>query len=288
MRSKLFLAGVMFVIGCGGGGKKASIVDATIDSPTIDAAPACAVQCEISAAVCGAGFNMPAFPALRFGGTNACSTTTTTSCTMDNQCPAGETCRLRVKGDWFVSFTQGDLAGRKAFDLILNMSPEGVAMPDVLAIRLIKPTAGNFPINQAQTFDPNPNTAVPNAWSFWLGDVTLNGGMIADVRQEYYANMGAITMTMIGEADGANISGSTAPITWREIDDQGADVAGGCTASMGVGSASNTGFTFNLQQMAGAFQQQNQGDFGDARPASPELTAAVKKYMDEKIPTLQH
>jgi hypothetical protein len=268
MRSKLFLAGVMFVIGCGGGGKKAMIVDGAIDSPTIDAAPTCAVQCEISATVCGASFNMPTFPALRFGQ------------------PAGMG-NGPVKGDWFVMFTQGDLNGRKAFDIILNMSPEGVAMPDVLAIRLLKPAAGNFPINQAQTFDPNPNTAVPNAWSFWLGDVTLNGGMIADVRQEYYANMGSITVTAIGEADGANITGSTAPITWREIDDQGADVAGGCTASMGVGSASNTGFSFNLLQMAGAFQQDQQ-NYGDGpRPATGDLAAAVKKYMDQKISAMQ-
>jgi hypothetical protein len=284
MRSKLFLAGITFAIGCGGGGgKKAMIVDAMVDSPTIDAAAACSVNCELSAQICGAGFNTPAFPALRFGGKDVCSMTTTMACTMDNQCPAGETCRTRVDGDWFVDFTEAPLTGRRAFNigLIMDEKPN----PDILFIRLMKPTAGGFPVNAAQTFDPNPLTEAPVAWSFWLGDATIDSGtgQITEIAQEYYANMGSITLTSVGEADGAAISGSTAPITWREIDEMGVDVAGGCTSTIGMGMAS--GFTFDLVQMAGAFQPQQNGD-GYPRQVTGALAKSLNKYIDEKMAKL--
>jgi hypothetical protein len=287
MRSKLFLAGITFAIGCGGGGgKKAMIVDAMVDSPTVDAAATCSVNCELSAQVCGPGFNMPTFPALRFGGKDVCSTTTTTACTMDNQCPTGETCRTRVDGDWFVDFTEAPLAGRRAFSigLIMDEKPN----PDILFIRLMKPMAGNFPVNTATTFDPSPTTEVPVAWSFWFGDATIDAGtgQITDEAQFYYANMGSITLTSVGEADGAAISGSTAPITWREIDDNGVDVAGGCTASIGVGSQSNSGFTFDLVQMAGAFQPQQNGE-GYPRQVSPALAESLNKRVNEKLAKLK-
>jgi hypothetical protein len=277
----------MFVIGCGGGGgKKAMIVDAMVDSPTIDAAGGCSVNCELSAQICGPSFNMPAFPSLTFGSTkNTCRMATTTTCTTDAECEAGnpnDFCDTRVDGNWFVNFTEAPLAGHKAFNIGLIMDEN--ANPDVLFIRLMKPDAGAFPLNTDTTFDPNPATQIPVAWSFWFGNATIDNAMgtITDAEQFYYANMGSIKLTMVGENDGAMISGSTTSIAWREVDDANADVPGGCTATMGMAA---NGFAFNLLQKSAAFQPQEHK--GYPRQVSPALAESLNKYIDAKMAKLR-
>jgi hypothetical protein len=269
MRSKLFLAGVTFAIGCGGGGgKKAVIVDGSVDTPTIDGPAACAVACDNTAFCNGANLNTGNFPALRIGDK------------MNNK-PAGSPPDTT---DWFLTFdaNAGMLAGRKALDVGGSVTAGG-NIRDILIFRLLKPMNGAFPLNAPTTFDPNPNTEVPAAWSFWLGDAEISGTSIVSVGATYWANTGSITLTSVGEADGATIEGSTAPVTWREIDDQGADVPGGCTASMGMGMQS--GFSFFLLQTndPAPFQdgQEQQPAIDGFRPLTAMELKAAQKYIDE-------
>ena len=233
----------------------------------IDAAPVCAVQCDNSA-FCGAGMGTGTFPALRIGNKMATP-------------PAPS------PGDWFITFSAdaGPLANRKAFDIFVSPSPMGANPLDIFSIRLLKPQTGNFPLNMAVNFDPDPNSATPTAWSFWLGNAAISGNMITGVEQEYYASSGAITLVAMSEQDQGIIEGSTSPIQWRQIDAMtGQDVPGGCTASMGVGSMSNTGFGFYLQQMATAFDDQTPTEFAPGwRILTGDEAAAAKAYLDKRI-----
>jgi hypothetical protein len=99
---------------------------------------------------------------------------------------------------------------------------------------------------------------------------------------EYWGATGSIKFTSIGENDNNIIDGTTAPLTWREIDEMGADVAGGCTASMGMGQ--NIGFSFYLQQtnLPDAFQPVQNSNGTRTRTLNAKQMKAVNKYIDEK------
>jgi hypothetical protein len=269
------------LIGCGGGGGTKTPDSKIFLDAAIDAPPACSVACD-NPSFCSMSMGMPVFPALRLGredgpaGPQDCMPAPTPP----------DTCR--VEGDWYITFgpDAGGLANRKAFDMFLSLSPQGSTTLDLLGVRLLKPLAGGFP-TAPTALDPNPATAAPVAWSFFLGNALIQNMMIVSVEQEYYANMGSITTTEIGESNGLPITGSTTPLAWREIDMAGADVPGGCTATMGVGSANNTGFSFFLtQDDTPAFQASQPKYINGMRVLEGAELEAARNYVNKRFARL--
>lgn len=198
MRSKLFVFGVTFAIGCGGGGgKKAIVVDAMIDSPTIDAPAACAVMASLGNLNLGNAMAMPP---------------------------------MAVTSDWIDTDRMGSLTGRTVLSIGGRLPSSTASLLDVLIVDYVKPQAGNFLTNTPVNFDPDPAAAPPVAFSYVFGDFDTAAMTIQNF---YYASTGSITLTAVGEADGSTISGSVAATNYREIDDMNVDVPAGCTTSLG-------------------------------------------------------
>ncbi|HEY5951626.1 MAG TPA: hypothetical protein VIV40_39300 [Kofleriaceae bacterium] len=141
-----------------------------------------------------------------------------------------------ASGDFFIVPTQGANMGKTVF--LLGGKLNNDAASDILAFEVVKPTGG-FQTNSAYPFNADPNAAYVAA-SYILGDYNSTAMTLGTF---YYASSGSATFTMIGEADGNAIVGSVAATMYREVDDAGANVPGGCTASLG-------GLSFNLKQMA--------------------------------------
>jgi hypothetical protein len=98
----------------------------------------------------------------------------------------------------------------------------------VLVIDYVKPTGG-FALDTPIAFDPDPRTAPYVAASYVLGDFDMATMTAA---QTYYASSGSLTMTAAGETSGAAVKGTVGMTSYREIDDTGGEVAGGCSASL--------------------------------------------------------
>ena len=247
MRSKLFVLSVAFAAGCGGGGgKKANLVDAMIDSPTIDTPPACAVMASLGN--------------LNLGSAAA-----------------------PVAGEWFDTTRGGSLMGRTVLSIGGRLPSSTATLLDVLIVDYVKPATGNFQTNTAINFDPNPKSAPPVAMSYVFGDFDM-GAMT--VQNFYYASNGSITLNAVGTTNGAPINGSptlTPPggvsaTNYREIDDMNNDVAGGCTTSLG-------GLGFFLTEMMGtAFQNQDPSQFEGLKPLTVEEWTAINKIRAQKMP----
>lgn len=107
------------------------------------------------------------------------------------------------------------------------------------AMTIIVPRPANgFQTNSAYAYDPNPNATAPVALAFIEDGLDAQGMNPAHV---LYASTGSVTFSQIAQTDGSNIFGSTTAANFREIDSNGADVAGGCTTMAGV-------FQFFLKQ----------------------------------------
>jgi hypothetical protein len=254
------------LVACGGGGgSKTPDAKLWLDAG-IDAAPACTIKCELKP-----------------------PTITVDLCEGDNyKSISFGSDATPASGDYFFTFgaDAGPLANRTAFSIALLVS-ESETLGDVMFIRALKPTAGGFVLNTAVPFDANPNSATPAAYSFLFGDVMINNGAIDvnTITQEYWATMGGITFSTIGEADASIVKGQTAPTVWSEIDDMGVVKSGGCAINMGPAGAAS-GMSFTLKQMATAFQPEQPQYINGMRVLSPAQTRALSDYIDKKYPHL--
>lgn len=255
MRSQLFVLSVGFLIGCGGGSDKPKLPDAKVFmDAAIDAAPVCSVKCESN--ICDGMNGSPApgtsdFPALVLGSE-----------------------QMRVSGNWFYSPTMGGLMGRTIFSVGGSVNDVG-GTRDIIIFDVVKPQPGNFPTNTAINFDPDPTAATPVAYALFFGDAVVVNDQIQSIAQLYYASNGSTTLTAIGETDGQQITGTITATNFREVDQMsGADVPGGCTASLG-------GLNYFLTQMAGAFQPTQPGEINGWKPLSADEWTAVRAKIDD-------
>jgi hypothetical protein len=122
--------------------------------------------------------------------------------------------------------------------------PLDQAQTNLVTLVAIKQGA-SWTTNQAITFDPDPNSSAGQAFAF-IDENYNQTSMTSD--RTYWASTGTITFTEIAQTAGAKITFNTAAANFREVDDNGADVAGGCTSMLGALTA------YLTQMTAVAFQ----------------------------------
>jgi hypothetical protein len=164
-------------------------------------------------------------------------------------------------GDFIDTDRTGPLAGRTILSIGGYLPGEGP--PDILIVDYVKPLPGGFQLDVPITFDPDPHASPYIAASYILGDIDVTTVTVGRI---YYADSGSVMVSEVGETSGARIRGTVSQTTYREIDDQGADVLNGCAAWIG-------GLTFdayhngmNLAPPTGS---------GEVRPLSRAEWAAV-------------
>lgn len=102
------------------------------------------------------------------------------------------------------------------------------AKKTAMTIIVPKPAAG-FQTNVNYNYDPDYNSQMPAALAFIEDGLDAQGMNPAHF---LYASTGSAKFTQIAQTDGANVFGSAAAATFREVDSMtGADIAGGCTTS---------------------------------------------------------
>lgn len=246
MRTQMFGSILLAaLVGCGGGGGGNNRPDAKIflDAP-IDAPAACAV--------------MNSLGGLTLAGPDDAQ---------GNPTP--------VAADWIDNPTDGPFAGRTVLSIGGRLPSSTAALLDVLIVDYVKPMAGNFVTNNPVNFDPNPNN-VYEAASYVFGDADPNSNPLV-VANFYYASNGSITLTQVGEAEGSLINGSVAATMYRDVDDQGADIPGGCTTSL-------DGLTFVLSQMtAQALQPPGEPAPGQLIPLTPDEWKRARAIINAKM-----
>jgi hypothetical protein len=122
---------------------------------------------------------------------------------------------------------------------------------DAMVIELVKPMAGNFPINQAQNFVTDPAAMTYTSASYLLGEVVP---MPFSYQQFLFATTGGITLTAVSEVDGQLTTGSVSATVYKEVNETVMPpviVQTGCTSNLG-------GLTFTLQQMNMPFQSDSE------------------------------
>jgi len=244
MRTQMFGLSLVLsgLIGCGGGGGTKSpdakiFLDAAIDAPA-----ACAIDPKPAGYIIGY---------MQDGTTPA------------NPVPTGNLVTVPTTGPYM---------GKTLFRLVGGLPSSTAAAEDLMVFDVLKPDAGQFPVNTAINWDPNAAAAAPVAASYILGDVDDAAMTIGNF---YYASNGSITFSAIGTTQGAAITGAVAATMFREIDEQNADIPGGCLASL-------TGFKMNMINMAPPFQQ-GQQDTGDVKMFSAEKLKRISDMIDARM-----
>lgn len=175
-----------------------------------------------------------------------------------------------LSSDWFYVPTSGPNMGKTIFSvggsLPASISGGTTTLPDLLIYEVVKPTAG-FVTNTPYNNDPDPNAAYVAA-AFVFGDYDSANQTIGNF---FYASNGATTLTMISEPDGSLIAGSSSATMFREVDDAGSDIAGGCRTAVG-------GLAFNLTQMATPFTGQKPDPNG-IQPLTPDEWRGVQQIL---------
>jgi hypothetical protein len=131
---------------------------------------------------------------------------------------------------WFRTPTEGPYTGKPIWTMSAALpDPQGDQnLRDIWVVEVLKPQAG-FQTNTPYVNDPDPLAATPIARSYIFGDVDTSSGEFIHM---YWASTGQTTFTEITEAPAANIFGATSNLNYREIDEENADVTGGCTAKI--------------------------------------------------------
>jgi hypothetical protein len=155
----------------------------------------------------------------------------------------------------------GALSGRTVLSIGGYMPGEGP--PDILIVDYVKPLSGGFQLDVPIAFDPDPLSRPYIAASYILGDVDVTTVTVGRI---YYADSGSVMVSEVGEISGARIRGAVSQTTYREIDDQGADVLNGCAAWIGGLSFDAYHNGMNLAPPTGS---------GEVRPLSRDEWAAV-------------
>lgn len=176
--------------------------------------------------------------------------------------------------DWIDTNRGGSLAGRTVLTIGGRLPSSTAALIDALIVDYVKPTAGGFTLNTAVNFDPNPAAAPYVAAAYVFGDLDPNVTPNT-VQNFYYASTGSITLTSVGETSGAAIKGSVSATNFREIDDNNADVPGGCTTAL-------TALNFDVVHDGMNFAPPT-GTVDGLQPLTREEWAAVNKIRAERM-----
>jgi hypothetical protein len=171
-----------------------------------------------------------------------------------------------MPADWIDTDRGGSLMGRTVLTIGGRLPSSTAALIDALIIDYVKPTAGGFQLNTAINFDPNPAAAPYVATSYVYGDLDSTA---MTVQNFFYAKDGSITVTSVGETNGAAIKGSVAATNYREIDDMNADVAGGCVTAL-------TGLNFDVVHDGMNFAPPT-GNLEGLQPLTREEWSAINK-----------
>lgn len=161
--------------------------------------------------------------------------------------PAGPECGAPGSGvmcDWYTVPMMGPNTGVKQFGF--NVGLPGGSENDLLIIQYLD---NPFVQGTARPFLTDAtSTAAYGAAAFVFGNVNADGSAF-----DYFlfAGSGTINMTQVGgaaEAVGGISKGSITTTAFREVDDVGADVAGGCAMQV-------MGLSFVLEQGSATFQK---------------------------------
>jgi hypothetical protein len=194
MRAKLSVFSVLVgVVACGGDDNHTA-VDAQVTVPPHD----CAVM-------------RPAFTMLGLGMTGM---------------PVGYP---RGTSGWFRTPTSGVYDGRRIFSIVAGLPDSLPSARDLFVLEILRPSSG-FQANVTYSVDPDPNSALPAARAYIIGDYNPSTG---DFGMVYWARAGSTSFTGVSEAPAADVSGKATMLAFREVDNEtGDDVAIGCTTSI--------------------------------------------------------
>jgi len=134
---------------------------------------------------------------------------------------------MRQSDDWVYKPAQGPFKGKTVFSVSVPIDQGQTDFVTFIAVKNGATWTTNAPIN----FETNPtNLAAANAVA--IIDQNLNAQTGASDKT-LWASSGSITFSEIDQTANAKIT-FTGTANFREIDDQGADVAGGCTSMLGT------------------------------------------------------
>lgn len=135
---------------------------------------------------------------------------------------------------WIRKGTSGALNGVTYFGITIGLDADGKMEVDFLVPR---PTDG-FKTNTPYAFSTDPKAmGLPPALAIASDNIDAQGNPYRTL----WASSGTLTFTAVGQTQGDAINATISTTNLREIDDNGADVAGGCMTSF-------AGITLNLQQ----------------------------------------
>lgn len=179
---------------------------------------------------------------------------------------------MRVSNDWFTEPAMAGAPNEGKISLIVGarLPDDGGANPDIFITEVVEQNA-IFPLNTAINYEPSGTATTYNASSFIFGNFSQ---ATSSLDHFYLASSGSITLTAVGQSDGNPIDGTTTAAAYRELDEQGADVAGGCATNIGV-------LEFHLVQMAMAFDGTNNANHENALTEA-ELRAAYTVLQQRK------
>jgi hypothetical protein len=130
---------------------------------------------------------------------------------------------------WFRTATSGTYDGRRIFSIVAGLPDSLPSARDLFVLEILRPGSG-FQTNAAYTVDPDPNSVLPAARAYIIGDLNPTTGSFGMV---YWASSGSTTFTDVSEAFAADVSGKTTGLAFREVDNEtGDDVIAGCTTSI--------------------------------------------------------
>ncbi len=145
--------------------------------------------------------------------------------------------------DWYSPETMGANTGSNKLQFAAGL-PDGSGS-DILIVQAIAPFTPNVAVNFI--------TDAASAASYKAASFMLNNTASGTAERLLFASSGSITLTQTNEAMGGLTKGSVTATNYREVDDAGLEVAGGCTSTV-------TGLTFVLEQGSATFQKEQTTD----------------------------
>ncbi len=220
---------VLFVpaIACGGGGTPAPV---PVDSPPVVTPDVAATACPETGIGGSIGTDaMHAGPGCGAGGATPC--------------------------DWYTDETMGPNTGSKKLQFAAGL-PDG-SMSDILVVQVIAPFTPNTTVNFV--------TDAASEASYAAATFVLNNTASGTAERLLFASDGNIKLTETNETMNGLTKGVMSMTNYREVDDAGAEVAGGCTMTV-------TGLNFVLEQGSATFQKEQTTD--------PDKIARFKHAID--------
>lgn len=123
-------------------------------------------------------------------------------------------------------FYKNSMTGTIYFGIAIKMNND--ATPDVVYFIVDEPSGG-FVSGVPYSWITDPTSSATGAVSFLDTDVDASN----NTTQELWPQNGTIQFSMIAKTAGANVFATVSATTYKEIDDNGALVAGGCTSMLG-------------------------------------------------------